>query len=74
MSPAKLAPGRRGKINLNQPRENRLPEISEKDLRSQVEHKFVEMNEVHDRIRGEFLQSHNEQRSYPDHEHFKFDM
>ena len=36
-------------------------EISEPDLRSQVEHKFVEMSEAHDRIRGEFLHSHGEE-------------
>jgi hypothetical protein len=64
MSTAKLAPGRRrnNSIDSYQPIQLPSPEIGERELRSQVEHKFLEMNEVHDRIRGEFLQSHNDKR------------
>jgi hypothetical protein len=36
-----------------------LAEVSEPDLRSQVEYKFVEMTEAHDRIRKQFLKSHD---------------
>jgi hypothetical protein len=63
MRPAKLAPGRN--IDLNEPYMNGSPEVNESELRSQVEDKFVEMSEAHDRIRGEYLQSQREKRSDP---------
>ena len=66
MSAARIAPGR-CHPNTDAERSNvdGCLEISEPDLRSQVEHKFVEMTEAHDRIRGEFLQSHD-QNNGPD--------
>jgi hypothetical protein len=69
MLAGRIAPGRRrAHVDLNPTYIDASSEMGEGDLRSQVEHKFVEMSETHDRIRGEFLQSQRQKRTYPGRE------
>ena len=63
MRRAKLAPGRNNDLNPPYKNNNGAPEISENNLRSQVEHKFEEMIQSHDRIREEFFTSQREKLS-----------